>query len=187
MNNIKEKIRKEIKEKRRRQSKEENRKKSKEIKEKLFGLKEYRDAKTVLFYVSYDGEVFTHDMIKESLKEKRVVVPISDPKNCSLTLSELRSWGDLVEGSYGILEPEKDCNKEIPVENIDLIIVPGVAFDLNGNRLGHGKGYYDSLLRRNRDVLTIGLAFEFQVIDSIPIEKHDIPVGIIITEKRIYI
>ncbi len=181
---MKEKLRKQIKEKRTEITKEENRKKSKKIKERLLGLKEYRDAKIVLFYVSYDGEVFTHDMIKEALDDKKVVVPISNKKNCSLSLSMLENWEDLEEGSYGILEPRKDCIKEISIDEIDLIIVPGVAFDLNGNRLGHGKGYYDRLLEKTK-AISIGLAFEFQIVKDIPTDGNDVPVDIIVTEERI--
>jgi len=181
---MKEKFRKEIKEKRRKHSKEEQRKKSKEIKEKLFGLKEYRDAKTVLFYVSYNGEVFTHDIIKEALKVKKVIVPISNKEDNTLSLSILESWDDLELGSYGILEPKKDRIKEISIDDIDLIIVPGVGFDLNGNRMGHGKGYYDKLLEKTK-ATSIGLAFEFQIIEKIPTEPHDISLDKIVTESRV--
>jgi len=182
---MKEKLRKEIKEKRRKITKEENRKKSKEVKERLFSLKEYKDAKCALFYVSYNGEVFTHDMIKEALKDKKVVVPISNKEDCSLSLSILKNWDDLEISSYGILEPKKDCIIEVSIEDVDLIVVPGVAFDTKGNRMGHGKGYYDRLLENKKQIPTIGLALEFQIIDKIPIESHDKPVDIIITEKRI--
>jgi 5-formyltetrahydrofolate cyclo-ligase len=181
---MKEKLRKEIKEKRIKQTKEENRKKSKEIKEKLFSLKQYKDAKTILFYVSYNGEVFTHEMIKEALKEKKVVVPITNKKYYSLILSELKNWNDLKEGSYGILEPEEDCIKKVSIDENYLIIVPGVAFDCKGNRLGHGKGYYDRLLK-DTNAPIIALAFEFQIMEKIPTDEHDKPVDIIITEKRI--
>jgi len=181
---MKEKLRKEIKEKRRKQSKEENRKKSKEIKERLFRLKEYRDAKTVLFYVSYNGEAFTHEIIKEALGNKKVVVPISNKEDKTLSLSVLGSWDDLELGSYDIFEPKKECIREISVDKIDLIIVPGVAFDLSGNRMGHGKGYYDKLLGKTK-AITVGLAFKFQLVENIPTELHDKPVDIIITEKQI--
>jgi 5-formyltetrahydrofolate cyclo-ligase len=181
---MKEKLRKEIKEKRKKQTKEENRKKSKEIKEKLFGLSEYMDANTVLFYISYNGEVFSHEMIKEALKDKIVVVPISNTKDETLSLSVLESWDDLEIGSYGIFEPRKECIKEVSIDDIDLIIIPGVAFDLKGNRMGHGKGYYDKLLEKTK-ATSIGLCFECQIIDRIPTEKHDIPVTMIITEERI--
>ena len=123
-------------------------------------------------------------MIKEALNEKKVVVPISNKKDCSLTLSELKDWDDLEASSYGILEPKKEKIKEISIDEIDLIIVPGVAFDKFGNRLGHGKGYYDRLLK-NANTTIIGLAFEFQTIEKIPTDEHDKPVDIIITEDRI--
>ena len=181
---MKEKIRKEIKEKREKITKEENRKKSKEIKGRLFGLPEYQDAETVLFYVSYDSEVFTHNIIKDALDDKIVAVPISNKKDNTLSLSILESWDDLVEGSYGILEPRKDCIKEISIDEIDLIIVPGVGFDENGNRLGHGKGYYDRLLEKTKKV-SVGLAFELQIVKNIPTDRNDVPVDMIITEERI--
>jgi 5-formyltetrahydrofolate cyclo-ligase len=182
---MKEKLRKEIKEKRRKQTKEEQRKKSKEIKEKLFNLKEYKNAKTVLFYVSYNSEVNTHDMIKEALNEKRVIVPISNIETQTLSLSILNSWDDLEPSSYGILEPKKECIKNISIDEIDLVIVPGVAFDLKRNRLGHGKGYYDRLLDNAKNIISIGLAFEFQIVNNLPVNSNDIPVDMIITEKRI--
>jgi 5-formyltetrahydrofolate cyclo-ligase len=181
----KERIRKIIKEKRRKQIKEENRKKSKEIKEKLFNLKEYKEANTILFYVSYNCEVFTHDMIREALKEKVVVVPISNKENFSIKLSKLGKLTDLKTSSYNILEPRKECIKDVAIDVIDLIIVPGVAFDCRGNRLGHGKGYYDRLLRNAKGITKIGLTFEFQIVENITIEKHDISMDKIITEKRI--
>lgn len=182
---MKEKLRKEIKEKRKNISKEEQRKKSKEIKEKLFSLKEYKDSEIVLFYVSYNGEVFTHDIIRDALKEKVVVVPISNKEDCSVSLSKLGKWYDLETSSYGILEPRKECIKDVPIDVVDLIIIPGVAFDCKGNRLGHGKGYYDRLLRNAKEITKIGLAFEFQIVENITIEKHDISIDKIITEKRI--
>jgi len=181
---MKEKLRKEIKEKRRKLSKEENRKKSKEIKEKLFGLKEYRDARVVLFYVSYNGEVFTHDMILESFYKKNVIVPVSNKEDNTLILSRLKSWDELSIGSYRILEPRIEKIRKTNIKDIDLIIVPGVAFDIKGNRMGHGKGYYDKLLSEAK-ATTIGLSFEFQIVEKIPVEPHDIPVHKIVTEDRI--
>jgi 5-formyltetrahydrofolate cyclo-ligase len=181
---MKEKLRKEIKEKRRKLSKEEQRKKSKLIKRELFSLKEYKNVKTVLFYVSYNSEVFTHDMIKDALEKKKVVVPISNVNNETLILSILESWSDLKPNSYGILEPKREYIKEISINDIELIIVPGVAFDKYGNRVGHGKGYYDKLLEKAK-AKSVGLCFEFQLSEKIPIKSYDIPVDMIITEKRI--
>ena len=181
---MKEEIRKEIKEKRMKQSEEENRKKSKKIKEKLFALKEYKKAETILFYISYDGEVFTHDMIHESFYKKNIVVPVSNKDNFTLTLSHLKNLEELSIGNYNILEPRVEKIRKTNIKDIDLLIVPGVAFDKKCNRMGHGKGYYDRLLE-NVKIPIIGLAFEFQIIDEIPVEKHDKPIDIIITEKRL--
>ena len=181
---MKEELRKEIKEKRKKLSKEENRKKSKEIKERLFSLNEFKEAETVLFYISYNSEVFTHDMILESFYKKNIIVPISNKEDCSLTLSHLKSWEELNIGSYGILEPRIEKIRKTDINDIDLIIVPGVAFDLKGNRLGHGKGYYDRLLKNLNAPIT-ALAFEFQIIENVTTYKHDKPVDMIVTEDRI--
>ncbi len=101
-------IRKLLKNKRLNLSKDEVLAKSKQIKNKLFKIDEFKKAKNILFYVSYDGEVFTHDAIKEAFIDKKVVVPISNKEDYSLILSKLNSFEDLEEGSYGILEPKKE-------------------------------------------------------------------------------
>ncbi len=177
-------IRKVLKNKRFNLSKEEVLTKSELIKNRLFQINEFKKIKNILFYVSYDGEVLTHNAIKEALIDKKVVVPISKKEDHSLILSKLDSFEDLQEGQYGILEPKKERIKEISIDKIDLAIVPGIAFDLNGNRIGHGKGYYDRLLK-NIKATIIGLAYEFQVIKKIPIDDYDKQVDIIITEKRV--
>ena len=183
---MKNRFRRELKDRRSGLLKSEVLNKSNQIKERLFSLKEFKQAHVVLFYISYDNEVYTHDMIKESIsKGKRIVVPISDKENRRLILSEFDEWNNLEPGSHGILEPRKDKIKEISVDKVDLIIVPGVGFDEKGHRIGHGKGYYDNLLRNSTKALHIGLAFEFQIIDHVPTEKHDVTLDRIITEKRI--
>lgn len=166
-------------------SKNEVLEKSEKIKYRLFKMSEFTQASTILFYVSYDNEVYTHEMIKESIANKKnVVVPFTDIKNKKLILSKLDCWDDLSPSAYNILECKKEKIKEISVNELDLIIVPGVGFDKHGHRIGHGKGYYDNLLK-NSEKLTIGLAFEFQIIENIPIEKHDISIKKIVTEKRL--
>ncbi len=159
--------------------------KSNLIKKRLFETNEFKQSSTILFYVSYDNEVYTHDMIKECLsKDKHVVVPVTDKENRCLTLSELDSWDDLDYGAYNILEPKKEKIKRISIEKIDLIIVPGVGFDRHGNRMGHGKGYYDRLLEKAKKV-SVGLAFELQIVKNIPTDRNDVPVDMIITEERV--
>ena len=181
---MKSSLRKELIKNRKKISKNQILEKSELIKNRLFEMNEFQQASSILFYVSYDNEVYTHGMIKESMAlGKNVIVPKSDKKNRKLILSKLENWEDLVKGAYGILEPKKI--NQISIDKIDLIIVPGVGFDGQGRRIGHGKGYYDNLLSNSKNALHIGLAFEFQIVEEIPTEAHDIPMQRIVTEKRI--
>lgn len=182
---MKNSLRKELIEIRKNLSKKEVLENSNKIKGKLFTLKEFKRGNVILFYVSYDNEVFTHEMIKEAMAiGKNVIVPVSDKEHRRLILSKLENWDDLKTGSYGILEPVKEKIKEFSINEIDLIIIPGVGFDKRGNRIGHGKGYYDDLLSKSK-APHISLAFECQIVEKIPTEKHDMPVDKIVTERRI--
>jgi 5-formyltetrahydrofolate cyclo-ligase len=160
--------------------------KSRRIKDQLFHTQEFKDAKTILFYISYDNEVNTLEMIRDSLTmKKQIAVPKTDVNDRTIICSALTQWDDLTSGAYTILEPRQECIKEISLESIDLIILPGIAFDNQGNRIGHGLGYFDRLLQKKIHAHLFGLAFELQIIESIPKEKHDKKVEKIITENRI--
>ncbi len=166
-------------------SKSEVLEKSNLIKKRLFELDEFKQASTILFYVSYDNEVHTHDMIKESMSNgKKVVVPVTDKESKKLILSELKNWNDLTHGAYNILEPGRECIIEVSLDSIDLILVPGIGFDKHGHRIGHGGGYYDKLLE-SATTPSIGFAFHLQILDKINVENHDIPIHKIVTEKEI--
>lgn len=157
--------------------------KSLRIKENLFGLREFNDAKVVLFFASFRDEVETLEMIKEALDMgKRAYLP--KVEGDSLGIYEIEGLSDLRVGYMGIPEPEADMNKKRDIDQADLIIVPGAAFDINGNRLGYGKGYYDRLLSRHGAHL-IALAFEEQVFERLPREPHDVRMDIVVTEKRV--
>lgn len=183
---MKQDLRRRITKKRNILSKSEVLEKSSRIKKRIFEMDYFRDAQTILFYVSYGNEVYTHDMIKESIEMgKTIVVPKSVTKDYSLILSRLTNWNDLEVGAYNILEPKKESIKGVDIGSIDLIIVPGVVFDESGNRVGHGKGYYDRLLSDSRNIPSMGLAFEFQIVENIKSEQHDEKIDIIITEDRI--
>jgi len=182
---MKDNLRKKLIRERNNLSKSELIKKNNIIKKKLFELDEFRQASTILFYVSYDNEVHTHDMIKESmLNGKKIVVPVTDKEKKKLILSELKNWNDLTHNAYNILEPKRKCIIEISLDSIELILVPGIGFDKHGHRIGHGEGYYDKLLE-NATAPSIGLAFHLQILDKINVEKHDVPVHKIVTEKEI--
>jgi len=184
----KERIRKEILANRRRLSEETVTGKSRKIKKSLFELPEFEKAKTVMFYVSKGREVRTEEMIRESLKMgKKVAVPISKVEKRDLLPSLLTDYGELVPGTYGILEPREREQRAISLEEIGLIIVPGVAFDRQGNRIGFGRGFYDNFLGKvPANVFRLGLAFQLQVVEELPFEERDVPMDGVVTEKKVY-
>lgn len=141
----------------------------------LFRTKEFIKAKTVMFYIAFGGEVDTRGMIKEAQKlGKKVVVPICK-KNRIIKPCLFRESDRLIRGPYGILEPVLE--RRVSLRDLDLVIVPGVAFSREGYRLGRGKGYYDRFLRKISDKTTsIGLSFDFQILPFIPATTHDVNV-----------
>ena len=157
------------------------------IKNNLFTLKEFIDAKSVLMYVSFRTEVDTIGQLEEILSlKKKLIVPLVDRKQKTLTLYEIKNRSELVPGYMGIPEPKVSEDRKVNLKDIDLIVVPGTGFDIKGNRLGYGGGYYDKLLRRaEKTIPTVALAFEEQIVENIPSESHDMKMDIIITDERI--
>lgn len=141
----------------------------------------WAQAEVVLLYYSLPDEVFTHDLVHKWNKYKQIILPVVVGD-----ILELRRYSgpqDLVKGSYGILEP---CGELFTAyETIDLVVVPGVAFDNYGNRMGRGKGYYDKLLP-SIEAYKIGICFPFQYFkdEVIPSDKHDIQMDKIVTLDR---
>ena len=176
---MKHKIRHHIREKIKSISELEKSRKSDIIMNKLFNEEEFKKAKIVMFYVSLRDEVNTLTMIDEAVKAgKRICVPVILKEEKRLIAGEIKNRSeDLESQHFGIYQPRPGHVKEVPLENIDLIIVPGVAFDRNNVRLGRGHGYYDKFLCGiPSSTRTIGLAFDFQVVDDLPKDSHDIPV-----------
>ncbi len=165
--------------------------KSRRIKKLLFELPEFDQAATVAFYVAKrdSHEVETEEMIKESLNTgKRVLVPVVD--GAQLLFSELRDYdSELAPGTFGVPEPKPQLRRPVPLSESDLIVVPGVAFDCRGYRLGYGGGYYDRLLREisltKPSLTSAGLGYEFQIVEKLPVTADDVPIDILVTEKRV--
>jgi 5-formyltetrahydrofolate cyclo-ligase len=157
------------------------------IKKRLFSLHEFMNAEIVCFYASFRSEVETLTMIKESLAMgKRVVLPKVQIKGRRVALCEIKDINELSTGHMGIPEPTLLNEHALLIDEVDLIVIPGVAFDYSGNRLGYGGGYYDMLLaQRKKKAPIIALAYEEQLVDEIPSEPHDIKVDMIITDKRL--
>jgi len=191
MQDLKEKkseIRRKTSANRKRLSEEARTEKSKAITEFLFDFANFREARTVLFYMASGSEVGTEDMIRKALEfEKVVALPWVDEKEeriIPLKVDDLHR--DVKTGYKGIGEPIPQQCKEIPVGSIELAIIPGIAFDERGGRIGHGTGFYDRFIP-DLDVTTrkVALAFECQIVSQIPMEPHDRYIDIIITEKRV--
>ena len=179
-------IRKEILEKRKSQDPQVSAAQSRSITGTLIGRKEFQAADRILIYLSKDGEVGTDHLLGRAFElGKRICVPVVDRENDELRISELPGPEiDFRLGAFGVREPEEGDLNFVSPDQIDLVVVPGLAFDRRGGRIGYGKGYYDGLLSRlNSQVPRIALAFEFQVLDTVPQDEHDIQVDAIITEK----
>lgn len=157
------------------------------IKENLFSLKEFLRAPILFFFASFRSEVSTLPQIAEALNRgKRVVLPSVDPLNKELRLYEIKGLSELSTGYMGIPEPAVAEERERDINDVTLVIMPGAAFDSKGNRLGYGGGYYDRLLTRlRRRIPLVALAYEEQLLDSLPAEPHDIKVHMIVTDQRV--
>lgn len=164
---------------------------SREIVQKFLDLPEYAAAQTVMFYVDVRTEVKTRDFLSVALTHgKKIVVPWCRPDG-HLELFWLQSMDELSVGMYKILEPREELRnlpeKQVSPFELDLVMVPGVAFDRSGARMGHGFGYYDKLLEHTRpNTPLVALAFECQLFEEIPTAPHDIFMDKIVTEADIY-
>lgn len=161
---------------------------SADILQRLFELEVMRSASWVHFYVSYGNEVETTGMVAHALKHgKRVSVPMMDADSNRLILSELKDpVRDLAPNAHGIPEPKAEAFRPVGIDEMELMVVPGIVFDEKGYRIGQGGGYYDRLLDEiSGRIPIVGLAFELQIRPVVPVEAHDIPVNWIVTEKRV--
>lgn len=155
----------------------------------------YQQAKTVMWYIHCRSEVRTQSALLDELETgKRMVIPYctkDEQGHNKLGLWWLEDFAELVPGMWGILEPPQqrwgELGKEVAPEQLDCIMVPGVAFDRNGGRLGNGAGYYDRLLKSVRaDAVLIGVCFESQLIEQVAMDAHDVAMDIVMTEKNLY-
>jgi len=155
----------------------------------------YKQTETVMWYIHCRSEVRTESaLLRELATGKRMVIPYctkDEQGHNKLGLWWLEDFAELVPGMWGILEPPRqrwgEAGKEIAPEQLDLVMVPGVAFDRNGGRLGNGAGYYDRLLKRVRaDAILSAVCYESQLVEQIAMEPHDVTMDMVMTEKTIY-
>lgn len=148
----------------------------------------YENAQNIMVYIDFRNEVRTNQIIDDLLSSnKNVIIPISVPKTKEMILSKvLDPKKELIEGTYGILEPKEEYIRKIDSSIIDLILVPGVAFDSKGHRIGYGGGYYDRFLDTlKKHIPTVALAFDLQIIERVPYDPFDKKMDYIITETKI--
>lgn len=154
------------------------------------GLAEYAAAETIAWFVGVKSEVMTLPMIADALAaRRRVALPWVSPGGLCLAL--VGSLEEVAPAPFGLLEPRdeirQDLARQVAPDKVDFYVVPGVAFDRDGGRLGHGKAYYDRLLARARpDATLAGLCFEVQLVDNVPMAEHDIPMNYVVTERQVY-
>ncbi len=158
------------------------------IENQLFEFANFLEANISFLYINQNCEVRTTEILKKCIKYKKAfALPAFDTEKKNMTLMKVENLdSDLIKGDRGILEPDPAKSKAIPIETIDIAIIPGVAFDEKGGRIGSGEGYYDRFISK-LPITTrkISLAYEDQIIQQVPMESHDKNIDIIITEKRI--
>ncbi len=185
---MKEELRKKILLKRNQLESDEVDRLSQGIVSKFTALKTYQQAGNVMLYLDFRNEVKTGPLIEKMLQDKKqVLIPVTDPSDYSLIVSELIDpQKDLFPSKFGMMEPNKDTLRPVDPNIIDLVLVPGLVFDKNGYRIGFGAGYYDRFLPTlDPHVPLVSLAYELQIVDVVPKEPHDVPVHMIVTEQRI--
>ena len=166
---------------------EDHKLKSSIITGSLLNSDEYICAQTIFIYYPFMKEIDTRVIIKDALaKNKKIILPkVSGVELKIFFVDDKQIY--LKQSSFGILEPDDSVCMEAPLDSIDLVVVPGLGFDLNFHRLGYGGGFYDKILQKiGRRVRKIALAFDLQILDNIPSCPHDQKVDIIITESNIY-
>lgn len=173
----KDEVRKQIRSLKKQYTLEEKKNKSQKIFEQIDEVVDFQKAETIMAYWSMDDEVYTHDFVLKWFKEKLIILP--SVKGDELELRIFKGLDDMVEGAaFGIKEPRGLFKENL--NKIDIIIVPGVAFDRQNNRLGRGKAYYDKLLSKTQ-ALKVGVCFDFQLLDTIPADEHDVKMDMVIT------
>ena len=152
------------------------------IHHRLASSKEYQNAESVLIYASLGDEIETDTIIRRALSDgKSVAVPLCKDNSGHMDFYLIHSLDELREGAFHIREPDTNLHKRLEVFEKTIIIVPGLAFDRNGFRLGYGGGYYDRFLS-DHSLCSIGLCYDEMLQEKLPRETYDLPVDIVITD-----
>ena len=174
-------LRRMLKDRRRQLTPQEQKQAEAAVFSQLTGFEPLNIAQTVMAYIACRGELSLQTAIEHLLMEgKTLLLPRCDEPGI-MTARRVRSMKELVPGAYGLLEPAID-SEIMPPACIDLVLAPGVAFDLDGGRLGQGGGYYDRFLERTQ-ALRVGVCHDFALLDHVPQEAHDLLMDFILTPQ----
>ncbi len=156
------------------------------LRENILSLPEWRNARTIAGYMPMKREAQITPLLESALGDKKkLFLPWVTPKTNDIALAPIQELkNDLVVSHYGILEPKDELKKTTFDPVLDIILVPGIGFDKTGNRIGHGKGYYDRLLACTEGI-RCGICFESHLVEQVPIDTYDQKMDLVITEKQV--
>ena len=168
---------------------EEINKRSAILMDKVKNMDVFKNAKTILVYVGFDKEINTHQFIKDCIElGKEVISPICVYADRTLILGKTPTFPEgFITTKYGILELDQNQCEQVDIKDIDLVLMPGLAFAANGDRLGYGAGYYDKMLANKAPhTITLAPVFDEFIFDEVPTDEHDVKINYIVTESNIY-
>ena len=179
---MKKQIRKEILALRKAMSEELQERYSQSIVQKVIDHAAYKEAEMMYCYIDAKGEVKTKALIEDAWRNgKKVAVPRVHGDIMEFYL--ISSYEQLTAGYFGIMEPAESCEMVTEISEKSVVIMPGVAFDKSGNRIGYGKGFYDKYFSAHPDVYKIAVAYSLQVVEAIEADEHDVRANCVITEN----
>ncbi len=159
---------------------------SKLVTDKFLNSEEYKSCNEIFIFLSFGSEIETRHIIKKALEDNKIVaLPYMTGKPHEMVFIKISSLSELVKNKIGIYEPVYNEENIVLSNENTIIIVPGLVFDINKNRLGYGGGYYDKYLSENKYMLSVGLCFDIQITEYVPTDKNDVKPDIIITDRRI--
>ena len=186
---MKAKIRREMIARRNSISREEIMEKSAVIQKRVLELPIYQESKTIGLYASFNNEVSTSILFDKALEDgKKVLFPYIRKADRDLAFLPVRGLDELELGQFGIMMPSFGEGKDDYIGDIELLVIPGVSYDLKGGRIGYGGGFYDRTLHKLAKLpFILALAYEFQVLDEVPMLPHDVRINAVVTEHRVII
>ena len=159
---------------------------STQIASRVLSLPSMQQASVIMCYSALGSEVATKKLLERLLaKHYTIALPVTKPELHTMEAVRIDGLDELTAGSYGIAEPVPGPDNTLKPSLIDVVLLPGLAFDRKGYRIGYGKGYYDRFLLQCPNAIRIGLAYDFQVAEILPHEPHDLPVRFIVTQKEV--